>query len=653
MHESPRPKAPVLSSLLSALLLMLAPLAAEAQTQPQRPRSRSTSSQGRKPENKDAREARRREALELLRETAERARSFDDLYYRSRILTLAADALWSFDQEQARSIFRRAWEAASAWDKREVEEIEKESGAEEAAGFVMDARYEVILKASARDSALGDSFLKEFEKERKELEAPLQEQPAQGTLWSQLSLEDVRRLGFAGDLLARGESESAARMVEPLISRGVRADTIAFIIRLREQNSGAADRLYTQLLARARADRDADANTVLLLSSPVVSPELLVVVGEGGSLQFRPLPRPPASTAETTEAATEAVARAQAVSGPLRSAFYQTAAELLLRPFASADPAAQTQQMTALYLAIGRLLPFFEQEAAQYAAELRARATAMGSEMEQSRRDILASHFDMERVTPDKAGDPLRSANEQLARAGTAEERDGLRLGMVRVAVRNRLWDRARRVAGEIEKAESRRAALSFTAVSQIADLARTYADKKETDYESIVKFLRSADVPPLASAWGYAEAATVAARNKDARAEMLSLLDEAEASAGRVEARTRQRVAAYGIVTSTAARLDTERAWRLLSEVVRAANSVEEFAGEETSIDIPATDGSKPDDADYFVVTSESFRLDRIFATMAQLDWTKTLAEARSLDGDVPQAFAYIAMARAVLDKK
>ncbi|HEX8136233.1 MAG TPA: hypothetical protein VF544_01455 [Pyrinomonadaceae bacterium] len=272
--------------------------------------------------------------------------------------------------------------------------------------------------------------------------------------------------------------------------------------------------------------------------------------------------------------------------------------------------------------------------------------------MEQSRREILASHFDLERVTPEKGSDPLRSASEQLARAKTEAERDGLRLGMVRLAVRNRLWDRARRIAGEIDKAESRRAAHTFVAVSQIADLARTYADKKETDYESIVKFLRSADVPALASAWGYAEAATVAARKREARSEMLSLLDEAEASAGRAEARTRQRVAAYAIVTGTAARLDTERAWRLLAEVVRAANSVEEFAGEETSLDIAATDGSKPDDADYFTVTSEAFRLDKIFATMAQLDWTKTLAEARALDGDVPQAFAYIAMARAVLSK-
>jgi hypothetical protein len=337
----------------------------------------------------------------------------------------------------------------------------------------------------------------------------------------------------------------------------------------------------------------------------------------------------------------------------LRSAFYQTVADILLRPYASPDVASQTQQMASFYLAIGRLLPFFERESAQYAPELRARAQAMSSEMEQGRRDILASHFDTDRVTPEQAGDPLRSASEQLSRAATEAERDRFRLGIVRLAVRNRLWDRARRIAAEIDKAESRRAALSFIAVSQIADLSRAYADPKETDYEPIVKFLSGADVPALASAWGYAEAAIIAGRSKDSRAEALALLDEAERHAGRVDARTRERVAAYAIVAEAAARLDpAERAWTLLSEVVRAANAVEDFAGEETSLDITATESSTDADADYFSVTNEAFRLDKIFATMARLDWTKTLAEARSLEGDVPQAFVYLAIARTALTK-
>src|ERR1051325_7572949 len=653
MKQSPR-----LNVLTLVALLALAPLDVSAQ-QPQ-PRGRSSSSSSRaaqrgnsKPsaDNKDAAVARRREAVNLLRETAERARTFNDLFYRSHIQLLAADALWKHDEQQARVIFRRAWEAAMVYDKAAQEELERRDGpgSEAAKGFVMDARHEVILKAAARDSSMAEVFLRDFWKERKE-QATAQSPQAARTPWGQLSEADAERLGFARDLLARGESNGAAQMAAPLISRGVRADIVAFIIRLREQNVAASDRLYAQLLAQARADASADANTVLLLSSPVISPELLIQAGDDGSLQFRPLPT---TRAEKTEAP-------PLISGALRNTFYQTAADLLLRPRAasSAVSSGQRQQMVALYLAMGRLLPFFEREAAQYAPELRAREQALASDIEQSRRDLLASHMDTERESSVHAGDPLRSWLEKLERAVTDTqrsdtERDALRLGFVRVAVRNRLWDRARRMAAEVQKMESRRAALSFVAVSQIADLAHTYADTKETDYESIVKFVSSADVPALASTWGYAEAANVAARRSESSAAALALLDEAERHAGRVELRTRQRVAAYVIVAGIAARLDKQRAWALLYEAVKAANAVEDFAGDEVSLDIMATESSTEDDDDYFVITGEAFRLDKIFATMAQLDWTKALADARALDGPVPQAFVHIAIARTALEKQ
>lgn len=644
MNQSPRQKRSILLLTLASLffLLALAPYQLAAQQQ-QRRRSRTAQ---RRPaaESKDAERARRAEAIELLRETAQRARSFDDLFYRARIQALVADALWSYDEADARSIFRRAWDAARASDKAEQEAL--------AGATITEARDEVLVKAAARDTRLGEVFLKDLlAAEKAGEESASQTQRARQTPWRELHSADAERLSFAYDLLKNNESNSAAQMAAPLVSSsGVSADLIAFIIRLREQNAAAADRLYGLLLAQARTDPGADANSVLLLSSPVISPELLVVVDERGSLQFRPL-RP--TEIEATKAPpTLAVA--------LRNAFYQTAAGLLLRPISatrsssSVDAASsQTQHAFALYLALGRLLPFFEREAAQYAPELRARESALASEMETSRRDMLASHFDLQRVTPEgTGGDPLRVSFEQLARAQSDAERDRIRLSIVRTAARNRLWDRARRAAGEIENADARRAALSFISVSQISDLARTFADDEENDYESIIKFLNGADVPPLASAWGYAEAALIAARREDKRP-ALPLLDEAERYAARVEMRSRQRVAAYAIVGGAAARLDRERAWTLLYEVVKAANAVEDFTGDEFSLDIMATETSRADAPDSFSVTSDAFRFDKIFATMAQLDLLKTLSDARSLEGDVPQAFAYIAIARAVLDKK
>jgi hypothetical protein len=595
--------------------------------------------------------ARRTEAVALLNEAAERARLFDDLFYRARVQALVADALWMVDEARARALFRRAWEAADASDKADREEAANASGAASVASqpLITEARDEVLLKAATRDTALAEAFLKDLTKEMAEGQSNAQSppQPAGRSPFHELSGADAERLAYAFELLEQGAPNSAARLAAPLVSRGVSADLIAFIIRLGEQSPVDAESLYKGLLAQTLGDSSADANSVLLLSSPVISPDQLVVVDERGSLQFRPLPR-------TDREAT----LWPPVSAPLSKAFYQTAAGMLLRPITtprSADGVQTQMQAFALYLALGRLLPFFEREAAQYAPELRARENALAGELDANRREQLAAHFDATRAVSERAGgDPLRASYEQLARATGAQERDPLLIRIVRAAASQRLWDRARRAASEIDNQDVRRAALSFIAVSQIGDLARTYADDEEHDYESIINFLNGADVPPLAHAWGFTEAALVASRREDARPALI-ILDEAERYAARVEAKTRQRVAAYVIVTGAAARLDPPRAWRLLSEVVRAANAAEDFKGDEISLDIRATAaeqaGAIPDDS--FNVRSEAFRFDQIFATMARLDMTKTVAEARSLQGRVPQAYAYIAIARAVLDKK
>ncbi|HVG33133.1 MAG TPA: hypothetical protein VM911_08635 [Pyrinomonadaceae bacterium] len=660
MKQSPRQKR--LARLLFLAALAFALLSVNISAQPQRGQGsdsapRRTSTQKKDAQSKAAaqqqeqqrQKARRMEAIALLNEAAASARLFDDLFYRARVQALVADALWDADERSARTIFRRAWEAAAASDKAEREEAANQIGAASVTSqpLITEARDEVLLKAAARDTSLAEAFLKDLTKEMTEDKSNAQnsQQPAGRNPWRELSGMDAERLAYAFELLGQGESKSAAQLASPLVSRGTSADLIAFIIRLGEQNPAAAEKLYGQLLAQARSDQSADANTVLLLSAPLISPRLLVVVDERGSLQFRPLPR--------TE--TEATLWPP-LSPPLSKAFYQTAAAILLRPLTPRADSVQTGQAFALYLALGRLLPHFEREAAQYAPELRARETALAGELEATRREQFAAHFDSTRAATERTGgDPLRASYEQLSRATGAQERDPILIRIVRAAARHRLWDRARRAAAEIDNQDTRRAALSFIAVSQISDLARTYADDEEYDYEGIIKFLNSADVPPLAHAWGFTEAALVAARHGEDTRPALIILDEAERYAARTEAKTKERVAAYAIIAGAAARLEEQRAWRLLSEVVRAANAVDGFTGDEFSLDISATasDQALPAADDNFSVKSEAFRFDQIFATMTRLDMIKTVAEARALQGRVPQAFAYIAIARAVLNNK
>ncbi|MCA1616939.1 MAG: hypothetical protein LC800_23230, partial [Acidobacteria bacterium] len=59
---------------------------------------------------------RRATATNLLTSLADEARGFRDSTLRSRVQAQAADALWEADQERARALFRRAWDAAEQAD---------------------------------------------------------------------------------------------------------------------------------------------------------------------------------------------------------------------------------------------------------------------------------------------------------------------------------------------------------------------------------------------------------------------------------------------------------------------------------------------------------------------------------------------------------
>jgi hypothetical protein len=639
MKQKPRPT--LRFRAIVSLALALALLSTSALSQ-QRGRTKPPSPAA---QSKNAERARRLQAVNLLAETADNARTFDDLFYRAKIQVLAADALWPYDERQARAIFRRAWEAATASDKAEQDETARETGAlPGAVPKITDARDEVLAKAATRDARLAEIFLRDLSSEKDEGAASRNEPPRR-TAWRELSANGARRLALAYELVEAGEIRRAAQIATPLINEGVSANLIDFILFLRKRSFTEADALYLRLLQRTAADSQTDANAVLLLSSPVISRSLMVVVDEFGSLQFRALSGPRFGGVETIP-----------VSLEISTVFYNLAASVLSRPLPPRDTLTM-QELMARFYATGRLLPFFENSSAPYAAyapALHARYSELANEIEASRREQVSSQFSMNRIG-NKIGqaagyvDPLRTQTEQLAQATDPAERASLALSIVRTAVRNKFWDRARRAAAEIEDAGRRQAALTFIQVHQIKDILLAYENEKDDDFESVAKFVREADVPPFARAWGLAQAAIIAARQRDARTQqnVSELINEAESQAARAARGTPERVAAYGVITMAAARLDAPRAWELLGELVNAANGVEDFTGDAASLDLSAGANSADEAEDAFNVEAEVFRLDGIFATMAHLDFDKALAEARALKGDVPQAFATIAIAK------
>ena len=110
----------------------------------------------------DLLEAERRTfAISSVTSLANEARSYDDLSLRTRVLTRAADTLWTIDEVTARSLFRKAWETAEQSDGQEssgetkgsppaiVQSLQRISG--------RDLRMEVLTLATRRDRALAGS----------------------------------------------------------------------------------------------------------------------------------------------------------------------------------------------------------------------------------------------------------------------------------------------------------------------------------------------------------------------------------------------------------------------------------------------------------------------------------------------------------------
>lgn len=582
---------------------------------------------------------RRKRAVELIVETADAARTFKDLFYRARIQTRAANSLWQYDEERARSIFRRAWEAATAFDRSEQETEERESGVPSTLVFT-EARDEVLAAAASRDSKLAESFLKDLlleKSEPSEADDNKAETPRR-TPWREVSVAGQRRLALAYELLRLNYPHRAAEIAAPVIAEGESGDLMAFIVRLTESDINAGQTLYLRLLERTRLDANADTNTALLLSSQVISPRLLIVVDDQGSLQFRRL-----------DSISTHPSLLHLDTNPVRKPFANVAAGILLRPLVPRANLNMTVEAVALYFAIGRLLPLLERESPQLIPDLRMRMSTLANQIGSGRRETLDSQVGLQTLSPDRPGDLLRPQLDQLGRARDTADRDRIALGIVKKAAQKRLWDRAKRAAMEIENVDSRRSALSYIAVCQIADLLRAFEKDKEENFDRLAKFVRSADVPRLVTAWGLAQIALMTQRNGD-KENAAALLDEAVTLASQTPAGTWQRVAAYTSVTRLAVRIDVKRAWEILPEVVRAANAFDDFSGDEGSIDIEGFKNNAELELEPLSVGDDIFRVDGVFTAMAQLDHERALSAARSLGRETPRAFASLAIANVML---
>jgi len=557
---------------------------------------------------------RREQARSLLISLASDARSFRDLKLRARSLAQIADTLWSVDGEQARTLFRRAWEAAEAADENQEPYNVGE--------LPLNLRREVLKLAGRHDRLLAEEFLQKLKAHQKETKA---ENP-NPSLWA-LPEALQQRLDLAQGLLGMGDIERALQFADPVLG-SVTISTVEFLTHLREKDPAAADQRYAAMLANTGGNILADANTTSLLSSYIFTPHLYVVFNSEGGASWSQMQvlSPPAS-----------------VDPQLRLSFFPTAASVLLRP--PQPPQALDPGRAGIageYMVVKRLMPLFEQYAPREITEaMRGQFEALNSQVSDSVRHG-ENEWVQKGISPEKPlADQEQSLLDQIDHAKTSDQRDELYFKLALLAL-SKYDMKARDYASKIDESWFRKRAQAWVDWC----LAISNIERKKTGLA--LELARNGDLNHIQQVWILTQSAKLLAKTD--RDKALSLLDDATAETRRIEGVDLDRPRALLAIANALRLIEPLRAWDAIFDAVKAANSTEGFTGEDAVLSVTLNTRSQILTK---LETNSDFEIRGIFSEAAANDYDRAIQLGRGFQGEAARANATIAIARSVLGEK
>jgi hypothetical protein len=543
--------------------------------------------------------------------------------------------LWETDPESARALFRRAWDSAESADE-EIARLTEEQRRSQATSRGTTVRRqqpgmrrEVLRLAARHDRELGEEFLAKLDDARKrEAEkTPAPENPATGTrrINPDNPPQDMaQRLSLASQLLEDGDVERALQFADPALYP-VNTLGMNILDMLYDRNPDLANQRYLSLLARAANDPVSDANTISLLSAYLFMPYLYVTVNKEGNSHTRRW--------------SDKNSPRESIPPAVRNAFFSTAATVLLGPFT--EPDLSSSGRLGSFVVITRMLPLFEKHGMGQVPALRARLSMLTQEVPERMRgdDPL---YTRGIVPEDPNKDQVQEALDRLPTAKTAGERDRLHFHAAMAAAGKDL-DRARELAEKIEDPDTRKQLLAYLAFDAMRTAIR---DKKAED---ALRLVRSMELTNVQRAWGLTEVGGLLAKTEPERA--AEILDNATEEAKRIDQSSPDRVRSLIAIVTQFQKLDNARAWGMMGEVVKAANTFSDFSGEDGEMTLRVA--FKGGGAMTNNFTIESFDLTGLFTALAQQDFNRAVDLPKGFTGESPRSVAVLAIARTVLDKK
>ena len=571
---------------------------------------------------------RRAQAQSLLMALAADAGNYNDQKLRARTLARIADALWEADPERSRSLFRKAWDAAELVDQEnarltleEIKQQQAKTGNAAVAGRP-NIRGEVLRLAARRDRALGEELLAKLKVDQQQQATEASDKKGSNLFDTPEAIS--QRLNLARQLLD-ADVERSLQFADPALA-AISRDGLDYLTYLREKDAAAADRRYMAMLGRAAGSMQSDANTVSLLSSYLFTPHVFVNYSGNGS-----------TTSQTSRGGSP-----PETAPELRAAFFRVAAEILERPVAPPGQDQSTSGIEGKYMVMKRLMPLFEQFAPREIMEsVRAQMEALAPLVPENARQRDDETL-REGIRPQqKREDREQALLDRIEHAKTSEERDGLYLQVARLRAENGDL-RARDFIDKIDDSDLRKNARAYIDVS----LTMRAVDKKDAD--AVLELVRTGELTHLQKTWALSQVAKLLVKND--REKSLSIIDDAQAEARRIDGSDPDRSRALLAVANALFLSDRDKTWDGVYDAVKAANSAEDFTGEDGVLRISLLTKSI---ASIRSSTVADFDISGLFRELARADYNRTVELARGFEREAPRASAVIAIARGVLEEK
>jgi tetratricopeptide (TPR) repeat protein len=570
---------------------------------------------------------RRAFAISIVISLADETRKYDGAL-RPRVLARAADILWNADSDTARTLFRRAWEAAEKGDAEGLTFKNPDGVPAMAAELVTalrrengyDLRAEVLALAARCDQKLGEEFLKKLTQDKKEQKAGSSYQNSNDN-----SEDSLRRLNVATRLLDEGDIERALEFAAPALNQ-VTANSIGFLSKLREKRSGVADQRFALLLAQAELDPSSDANTVSGLSSYAFTPGFYVTFNRDGNARWI---QPEPSTSAL---------RPPQLPALILNKFFQVGTTILLRPLPPPNQDFTTSGRIGKSMVIKRLLPLFEQHSPDAALALRTQLQALSTGPRSELNDespLLKQGFQT-----DVTGSSVESMQERIDHAKSSRERDRIYADAA-VTLASRSDNRAQEFAQKIEDPDRRAQVLRYV------DFELVRFALLEKKFSQAIRLAASEHLSHSQRSWAFMQAARLIMDSRPQGA--LELLEKAANEAGRIEAEDPNRTRLLIGVASQIFSVDRVRAWEIMGEVVKAANNSERFNGDNVELHFPFATKSG---LRIISVGGADFGLSGALRSLAKDDLYRSIDLAKEFKNDAPRAIALLAVASSLLEK-